>query len=81
MYSEDFEFCEYAKASALRIPLRDAINSARAMPEAKMDQVVKILETALSHIKGCNTENEVTVTKTNTTVTDDPLDLLLGSVT
>ena len=81
MYSEDFKFCEYAKASALRIPLRDAINSARAMPEAKMDQVVQILETALRHIKGGDTIDEVITTETNTIVSDDPLDLLLGSIT
>jgi len=77
LYSEDFTFCEYAKASALRIPLRDAINSARSMPEEKMNQVVQILETALAHIKGAVT-NETDNTDTRPDASGDPLDFLLG---
>ena len=73
MYQEDFKFCEYAKASALRIPLRDAINTARAMPVEKMEQVIEVLETALAHIRQETPDGEVYAD-----ASADPLDVLLG---
>jgi hypothetical protein len=85
MYQENFKFCEYAKASALRIPLRDAINTARAMPDAKMEQVINVLETALAHIRQGEADVEESSNEEShgmyTNVSDDPLDLLLGSIT
>ncbi len=70
---EDFPTVEYGKAGALRVPLRDAINTARSMPDDRMDQVIEILETALAHINR-GEQNEVPA---NTS--DDPLDELLGT--
>jgi hypothetical protein len=77
MKNEDFTFCEYAKAAALRTPLRDAINTARSMPNAKMAQVIDVLETALDHIR----QGAPYVEEPKPTVihnSSDPLDSLLG---
>lgn len=74
--NEDFTYCEYAKAAALRTPIRDAVNTARAMPPAKMAQVIDVLETALDHIRqGVPYVAEETDTQFSS---DDPLDSLLG---
>ena len=70
----DFPTVEYGRAAALRTPVRDAINSARDMPDSKMDQVILILEMALAHIRQGQANEEVDVD----TVSSDPLDSLLG---
>lgn len=72
--SEDFAVCEYARAAALRTPIRDAINTARSMPDVKMEQVIYVLETALAHIKQGVVDEEDTATSS-----DDPIDELLGA--
>lgn len=76
--NEDFPSTEYSKAAAIRTPVRDAINTARSMPEHKMDQVILVLETALAHIRQGKADEVI-----ETPVVDDgiidPLDLLLGS--
>lgn len=76
--NEDFPTIEYSRAATMRTPIRDAINSARAMPEHKMEQVILILETALAHIRQGKAD-EVIETPIVDDGTIDPLDLLLGS--
>ncbi len=71
--NEDFAFCEYGKAAACRAPIRDAINSARAMPPEKMEQLITVLEQALAHIRPGESNEEITADSS-----DDPLDELLG---
>lgn len=77
---EDFPSTVYAKASALRIPLRDAINTARMMPDEKMAEVVEVLETALRHIRQ---DTEETTSEDSSPEPEsgsrDPLDQLLGA--
>ena len=75
--NEDFNYCEYAKAAALRTPIRDAVNTARSMSPAKMAQVIDVLETALDHIR----QGAPYVEEPKHTViydSSDPLDSLLG---
>ncbi len=64
----------YGKAAAMRTPVRDAINSARDMPDSKMDEVILVLELALAHIRQGQANEEVDVVADS----DDPLDSLLG---
>ena len=81
LHAQDFPFCEYGKAAALRTPMRDAINSARAMTPEKMEQVKMVLETALRHINQAELEaamEETNVTPSETDDSVDPLDSLLG---
>ena len=77
---EDFPSCEYEKAAAIRKPLREAINTARAMPAHKMDQVVAVLEAALKHIRGEEEDDaqELIVPVVDISGDVDPLDSLLG---
>ena len=69
---EDFPTAAFGKAGALRVPLRDAINTARGMPDDRMAEVIDILETALAHIH----QGEIDEVPADTS--DDPLDELLG---
>lgn len=74
MSAETFPTVSYGKAGALRTPLCLAINTARTMPDDRMDEVIDILETALAHIRQGQAHEEVTTAVSS----DDPLDSLLG---
>jgi len=80
LYQEAFDYCEYAKAAACRRPIRDAINTARTMPENKMEQLINVLEAALAHIRQEQPDAEPTqeVLPELPAPSDDPLDGLLG---
>jgi hypothetical protein len=80
--NEDFPRTEYAKAAAMRTPIRDAINSARMMSEDKMSQVEEILEAALKHIRqgepDADFKDEAPLELSAPIDPDDPLNILLG---
>ena len=79
MANESLPQCEYGKAAALRVPIRDAINTARSMPPAKMEQVIHVLETALAHIRTAEKKNVKKPKGTKVPASSDPLDELLGT--
>lgn len=67
---------DYQYARAIRQPLAHAINQARSQPDEKMNDVIALLEAALTHIhKGILEDEE----DSEATSTDDVLDSLLGS--
>lgn len=77
LYEQDFPPVTYAKASALRKPIRDAVNTARSMKPEKMEELLAILRFTLEHIEG-RQDNGPTETPVSVVDADDPLDSLLG---